>query len=111
MGLARYNTDLLHSARHCHVRQLQRLTFMTASGRGIFRSAVFGFAITATFVSYQLLTDVQSSITRSTALMLSFLALCPPSMLSVAFKEPEVRSSAFYILWASIGILNAALYA
>jgi hypothetical protein len=84
---------------------------MTASGRGIFRSAVFGFAITATFVSYQLLTDVQSSISRSTALMLSFLALCPPSILSVAIREPEVGSKGFYILWGSIAVLNSALYA
>jgi len=84
---------------------------MTASGRGILRSALFGFAITATFVSYQLLTDVQSSISRSTALMLSFLALCPPSILSVAIREPEVGSNGFYILWGSVAMLNSALYA
>jgi hypothetical protein len=84
---------------------------MTASGRGIFRSAVFGFAITATFVSYQLLTDVQSPLSRSRALMLSFLVLCPPSILSIAIRAPEVATNGFYILWGSIGALNAALYA
>ena len=84
---------------------------MTASGRGIFRSAVLGFAITATFVSYQLLTDVQSPVPRNTALMLSFLVLCPPSILSIAMREPEVGTNSFYILWGSIGALNAALYA
>ena len=84
---------------------------MTAPGRGIFRSAIFGFAITATFVSYQILTGVQSPISRSTALMLSFLALCPPSILSVVIREPEIGSNGYYILWISIGVLNAALYA
>jgi len=84
---------------------------MTASGRGIFRFAVFGFAITATFVSYQLLTDMQSSVSRSTALMLSFLVLCPPSILSITVREPEVGSNGFYILWTSIAVLNAVLYA
>ena len=84
---------------------------MTASGRGIFRSGVLGFAITAIFVSYQLLSDVQSPISRSSALMLSFLVLCPPSILSIAVKEPEVGSNYFLILWTSIALLNAALYA
>ena len=84
---------------------------MTASGRGIFRSAVLGFAITATFVSYQLLTDVGSAMSRNTAVMLSFLVLCPPSILSIAIRQPEVGTNSFYILWASIGALNAALYA
>ena len=84
---------------------------MTASGRGIFRSAVLGFAITATFVSYQLLTDVQSSVPRNTVLMLSFLVLCPPSIVSVAVREPEIGTNSFFILWGSIGALNSALYA
>jgi len=85
---------------------------MTASGRGIFRSAVFGFSITAFFVAYQLLTDVQSAaITRNSALMLSFLVLCPPSILSVALTPPEVGTNGFYLLWGIIGFLNAVLYA
>src|SRR6476646_8128412 len=84
---------------------------MTASGRGIFRSAVLGFAITAAFVSYQLLTDSQSPFTRSSALMVSFLVLCPPSALSIAVNQPEVGTDAFYLLWGSIALLNAALYA
>ena len=43
--------------------------------------------------------------------MLSFLILCPPSILSIAIREPEVATNSFYILWGSIGALNAALYA
>lgn len=82
---------------------------MTASGRGIFRSAVLGFSITAAFVSYQLLTASDSPITRSSTLMISFLVLCPPSILSV-IREFEVGTNAFYWLWGSIGVLNAALY-
>lgn len=83
---------------------------MTASGRGIFRSAVMGLAITAVFVSYQLLTDSQSPIARNSSLMLTFVVVCPPSILSVA-RQVEVGSQNFYTLWAVIGLLNAALYA
>ncbi len=84
---------------------------MTASGRGIFRSAVLGFSITAAFVSYQILTDTQSAVPRNAALMVSFLVLCPPSIFSIAVREPEVGTNGFYILWVSVGLLNAALYA
>lgn len=85
---------------------------MTASGRGLFRSAAFGFSVTAIFVAYQLLTDVQSAaITRSSALMVSFLVLCPPSILSIVMTEPEVGTNGFFVLWATIGCLNASLYA
>jgi hypothetical protein len=84
---------------------------MTASGRGIFRSAVLGFSITAAFVSYQLLTDMQSAVAKSSPVMVSFLVLCPPSILSVALRGPEIGTNGFYLLWGLIGLLNAALYA
>jgi Na+/citrate or Na+/malate symporter len=84
---------------------------MRASGYSVFRSAVFGFAITAAFVSYQLLTEPQqSTISRSSSLMLTFLLLCPPSILSIT-RQVEVGTQSFYILWIVIGVLNAALYA
>ena len=83
---------------------------MSASGHSIFRSAVFGFAITAAFVSYQLLTDSQSMLARSSAVMLTFLVLCPPSILSIA-RQTEVGTNSYYILWVVIGLLNAVLYA
>jgi len=83
---------------------------MRASGYSVFRSAVFGFAITAAFVSYQLLTEPQSAVTRNSSLMLTFLFLCPPSILSV-IRQVEVGTESFYTLWIVIGVLNAALYA
>ncbi|HYM77816.1 MAG TPA: hypothetical protein VE377_17710 [Candidatus Dormibacteraeota bacterium] len=72
---------------------------------------MLGFAITAAFVSYQLLTDAQSPISRSSTLMVAFVVLCPPSLLSLAFREPEVGSNGFFVLWTVIALLNGTLYA
>lgn len=83
---------------------------MSTSGHSIFRSAVLGFSITAAFVSYQLLTDSQSALARSSTIMLTFLVLCPPSILSIT-RQTEVGTHSFYTLWIVIGALNAALYA
>jgi len=83
---------------------------MNAIGRRHFTAAMFGFAITAIFVSYQLLTDSQSPIQRDSAFMVGFVVLCPPSLLSIAF-DPEVGTNNFYFLWTVIAILNAGLYA
>jgi hypothetical protein len=71
---------------------------------------MLGFAITAVFVSYQLLTDIQSSNSRSSTLMLAFVVLCPASLLSVAL-DPDVGTSRFYLLWTVIALLNAGLFA
>jgi len=83
---------------------------MSMHGRGGISSVFFGVAITAVFVSYQLLTDVQAPISRSSTLMMLFVFLCPPSLLSVAM-DPEVGTSNFYFLWTVIALLNAGLYA
>ena len=83
---------------------------MNAVGRRRFTAAMFGFAITAIFVSYQMLTDLQSPIQRDSALMIVFVILCPPSLLSIAFG-PEVGTNHFYFLWIVIALLNAGLYA
>jgi hypothetical protein len=83
---------------------------MNAIGRRHFTAAMFGFAITATFVSYQRLTDSQSPIPRDSALMAIFVVLCPPSLLSVAF-DAEVGTNYYYFLWTVIALLNAGLYA
>ena len=83
---------------------------MSASGHSIFRSAVLGFSITAAFVSYQVLTDSQSLVVRSSSIMLAFLVLCPPSILSIT-RQTEFGTDTYYILWIVIGLLNAALYA
>ena len=83
---------------------------MKVSGHSIFRSAVLGFSITAAFVSYQVLTDPQSALARSSTIMLTFLVLCPPSILSIT-RQTEIGTDSYYILWIVIGLLNAVLYA
>jgi len=83
---------------------------MSALGRRHFSAAMFGFAITAVFVSYQLLTDSQSSIQRDSAFMMVFVVLCPASLLSLAF-DPEAGTTGFYVLWTVIAVVNAGLYA
>ena len=70
---------------------------------------MFGFAITALFVSYQLVTDSQPVIQRDSAFMLAFVVLCPPSLLYLAI-EPEAGTNNFYLLWTAIALMNAALY-
>ena len=73
---------------------------------------MFGLGITAAFLSYQLLTaGSQSPISRNSTLMLAFVVLCPPSVLSLAFGAIEIGSHSFFLLWAVIAALNAALYA
>jgi len=85
---------------------------MSDSGHRYFRSAVLGFAVTAAFVSYQLVTaDSQSPISRNSTLMVVFVVLCPPSLLSLPFVDAEVGTNGFYFLWTVIGVLNAAIYA
>jgi len=76
-----------------------------------FRTGMLGFAVTAAFVSYQLLTDPQSPISRNPLLMVVFVVLCPPSLLSLPLGDVEFGTDGFYFLWAIIGLLNGALYA
>lgn len=83
---------------------------MTTPRRRPLGSAMFGFAITAIFVSYQLLTDSQSPISRNSALMIVLVMLCPPSLLSIA-TDTEVGSNSYYLLWTAIALMNAGLYA
>ncbi len=83
---------------------------MSTPGRRAIGFAMFGFAITAIFVSYQLLTDLESPISRNHALMLVLIVLCPPSLLSLAV-DSEVGTNGFYLLWTLIAVLNAGLYA
>ena len=84
---------------------------MSALGHRCIRSAVVGFVVTAAFVRYQLLTDPQSPLTRNPVLMVMFVVLCPPSLLSLPFIDAEVGTTDFYFLWTFIAFLNAALYA
>jgi len=84
---------------------------MSALGRRYLSSAMCGLVVTAAFVRYQMLTDIESPISRNPLLMIFFIVLCPPSMLSLPFADAEVGSNGFYILWGIIGLLNAGLYA
>ena len=83
---------------------------MDAPGRRHFNTAVLGFAITALFVSYMLLTDSQSAIPRNPRFMLLFVILCPPSLFSIVM-DPEVGTNGFFFLWTVIALLNGGLYA
>ena len=83
---------------------------MTSPGRRALGSAMFGFAITAIFLSYQLLTDSPSLISRNSALMIVLVILCPPSLLSMA-TDTEVGTNSYYVLWTAIALMNAGLYA
>jgi hypothetical protein len=83
---------------------------MSGFGRRSFSAAMFGFAITAAFISYQLITDGQSPVPRDSAFMILFVVLCPPSLLSIVF-DPDVGSNGFYLLWTLIALMNAGLYA
>ena len=84
---------------------------MSDSGRRPFSAAMFGFAITAIFVSYQLLTDSQTALHRDSSIMLLLIVLCPPSLLSVAVIDAEIGTNGFYLLWTVIALMNAGLYA
>ena len=79
--------------------------------RAIFRFARLGFGVTALFFCYQLVVDFVASSARSPAVMLGFVCLCPPSLISIFFRGVEFGTRASYFLWTSIGILNSALYA
>jgi hypothetical protein len=80
--------------------------------RPILRFARLGFGVTAAFFCYQLIVvDFAASYARIPAVMLAFVFLCPPSLLSLFFRDVEIGSRASYFLWTSIALLNAALYA
>lgn len=83
---------------------------MQANFRSHFRFAMLGFAVAAFFVAYQLLTSTLPDSPRDTPVMIAFVVLCPPSLLSVLVREVEIGTHAFYFVWAVIAILNAAFY-
>lgn len=83
------------------------LTFV----REHYRFAIVGFAITALSVVWQLATDPFSGTQGQNVLMVMFLVLCPPSIISIPIIDAEVGTSGFYFLWTIIALLNAAFYA
>jgi len=81
---------------------------MAGSFHNNFRFATLGLSFTALFVVYQMLTE--PGVSRDHLVMIGFVVLCPPSLLSVPFIDVEVGTRSFYVMWALIGILNALLY-
>jgi len=73
-----------------------------------FRFAMLGLSVTALFVGYQLLTE--PGVSRDHVVMIGFLILCPPAILSTLVMNAEIGSRAFYFVWTSIALLNAVLY-
>ena len=71
---------------------------------------MLGFAVTAVFVVYQLVTDSAAS-SRDFPVMFAFVVLCPPSLISVPLANVVAGTNAFYLLWTFIALLNGALYA
>jgi hypothetical protein len=66
--------------------------------------------VTAAFVRYQLITGIESPLSRDSALMIFFVLICPPSLISVVV-DTEVGTSNYYVLWTVITLLNGGLYA
>lgn len=76
-----------------------------------FVAAIFGFATTVLFVSYQFTIDFSVPASRSTTLLIGFFTiLCPPALLSIPIIDAEVGTSGFYVLWVFIAIVNSVLY-
>ena len=75
-----------------------------------FRFATIGFSITVLFVVYQLLANLDLFSLREFLPMIISAILCPPSLISARMIDAEIGTHAFYVLWAVIAILNAALY-
>jgi hypothetical protein len=44
-------------------------------------------------------------------LLVSFVNVCPPSLLSIQFNEVMKDELGFYAMWLLIGAVNAGLYA
>jgi FtsH-binding integral membrane protein len=74
--------------------------------------AGLGLIITVVLVAYLVLTDSYRNPPHelSTPLLVAFLVLCPPSLLSVAFIDAETGTSGFYFIWFFVGLINAGLY-
>jgi hypothetical protein len=75
-----------------------------------FRFGLLGLAIAFFFVVYQLGSDQWLPSPLNVSLMVLFMVLCPPSLLSIPIIDAEVGTSFFYVIWSIIGVLNAVLY-
>jgi len=75
--------------------------------------AGFGLLVTVAIAGYLVLTESYPNPPHelSTPLLVLFLALCPPSLLSALFIDAEIGTSGFYLVWFFVALLNAGLYA
>lgn len=75
--------------------------------------AALGMAVTLIIAAYLAFTVSTTSPPQpmSDRLFMTFIVLCPPSLLSTNIIDAEPGSGAFYTLWLVIGLINAALYA
>jgi hypothetical protein len=74
--------------------------------------AALGMAIALVIAAYLALTVSTTSPPQpmSDRLFMTFVVLCPPSLLSIPIIDAEPGSGAFYALWLVIGLINAGLY-
>jgi hypothetical protein len=75
--------------------------------------AGFGLLVTVGVAAFLVLTESYPNPPHelSTPVLVTVLALCPPSLLSALFIDAEIGTSSFYFIWFFIALLNAALYA
>jgi FtsH-binding integral membrane protein len=75
--------------------------------------AGFGLLVTIGVAAFLVLTDSYPNHLHelSTPVLVTILALCPPSLLSALFIDAEIGTSGFYFIWFFIALFNAALYA
>ena len=75
--------------------------------------AGFGLLVTVVVAAFLVLTGSYPNPPHelSAPVLVTILALCPPSLLSALFIDAEIGTSGFYFVWFFIALLNAALYA
>jgi hypothetical protein len=83
---------------------------MNKDWRTILLFAVVGFGISAACVLWQVLTD-SSPPHPDVLILMIFILLCPPSLLTAPLIDVDIGTPGFYQMWVIVGIANAALYA
>jgi hypothetical protein len=79
-----------------------------SSGRQLrLRFAALGFAIAALLFGCLELTNYALV---PTAMLVVFVAVCPPCLLSLLFIDAEPHTSGVAFVWLLIGLVNAFLY-
>ena len=75
--------------------------------------AAMGLVVAVAIAAYLVLTQSYPNPPHqlSTPLLVAFLVLCPPSLLSALFIDAEIGTSGFYFVWIFVALLNAGLYA